>query len=131
MSYVIAAPEFVAAAASDLAEAQRLALRSQIARIIQHLAKLEYSPSIEPRNGWRHTIRFARLQTQRRIEDNPSQKSELGQFIVDGTRRGIELAIADLEEHGKIDELNANVLQRASFTPHQVLGDWFPAEPHR
>jgi len=64
-------------------------------RIIQHLAKLEHCPMVEPRNGWRRTIRLARLQAQRRIEANPSLKSELGQPVEDETRRGIELAIAD------------------------------------
>jgi hypothetical protein len=113
----------------DLGRSERLALRSQIMRIIQHLVKLEYSPSIEPRNGWRRTIRLARLQAQRRIEDNPSLKAELTRFAAEETRRGIELAIADLEEHGEVDELDASVLQRASYTEEQVLGDWFPEEP--
>ena len=44
---------------------------------------------------------------------------------------GIELAIADLEEHGEIDELDANVLRRTAYTEAQVLEDWFPEEPPR
>jgi hypothetical protein len=115
----------------DLGISQRSALRSQIMRIIQHLVKLEHSPSIEPRSGWRRTIQLARLQAQKRIEDNPSLKPELGRFIADETRRGIELAIADLEEHGEVDELDAIVLRRAAYTEVQVLGDWFPEEPAR
>ena len=113
----------------DLGRSQRLALRSQIMRIIQHLVKLEYSPSVEPRNGWRRTIRLARLQAQKRIEDNPSLKPELGRFVNEETKRGIELAIADLEEHGETDELDALVLRRARYTEQQVLGDWFPEQP--
>jgi hypothetical protein len=31
----------------------------------------------------------------------------LGRFIANETSRGIELAIADLEEHGEVDELDA------------------------
>ena len=115
----------------DLGRSQRLALRSQIMRIIQHLVKLEHSPSVEPRNGWRRTIRLARLQAERRVAENPSLRPELGRFIADETRRGIELAIADLEEHGETDELDANVLRRARYTEEQVLGDWFPEEPAR
>jgi len=110
---------------------QRSALRSQIIRIIQHLVKLEHSPSVEPRNGWRRTIRLARLQAQRRIQDNPSLKPELGRFIADEISRGIELAIADLEEHGEVDELDAIVLRRTAYTEEHVLGDWFPEEPVR
>ena len=115
----------------DLGISQRSALRSQIIRIIQRLAKLEHSPSVEPRNGWRRTIRLARLQAQRRIQDNPSLKLELGRFIADEISRGIELAIADLEEHGEVDELDAIVLRRTAYTEGQVLGDWFPEEPVR
>jgi hypothetical protein len=98
-------------------------------RIIQHLVKLEYSSAVEPGNGWRRTIRLARLQAQRRVEDSPSLKPELGQFVAAETARGIELAIADLEEQGKIDEVDAQALRRARYTEAQVLGDWFPEEP--
>ena len=37
----------------DLGKSLRLALRSQICRIIQHQVKLEHSPAIDPRSGWR------------------------------------------------------------------------------
>jgi hypothetical protein len=115
----------------SLGTSQRSALGSHILRIIQHLVKLEYSPAVEPRNGWRRTIRLARLQVQRRLKGNPSLKPELGQLIEDETGTGIELAIADLEEHAEIDEVEANVLRRAHFTEEQVLGNWFPEEPPR
>ena len=115
----------------DLGISQRLALRSQIMRIIQHLVKLEYSPSVEPRNGWRRTIRLARMQAQKRLEDNPSLQRELDGFLEDEARRGIELAIADLEEHGEPDEVDALVLRRARYSQEQVLGNWFPEEPPR
>ena len=80
----------------SLGRSQRSALGSHVIRIIQHLVKLEYSPAVEPRNGWRRTIRLARLQVQRRVEDSPSLKPELGQVVEAETRRGTELAIADL-----------------------------------
>src|SRR5437763_14853087 len=52
----------------SLGASERSALGSHILRIIQHFAKLEFSPAIEPRNGWRRTIRLARLQIQKRLE---------------------------------------------------------------
>ena len=114
-----------------LGASERSALGSHIMRIIQHFTKLEFSPAIEPRNGWRHTIRLARLQAQRRLEDNPSLKPELRRIVEQETRRGIEYAIADLEEHGEIDEVDANALRRKRYTVDQVLGNWFPSEPPR
>ena len=123
--------EHLAEEIEGLGISQRSALRGHITRIIQHLVKLECSPSVDPRNGWRRTIRLARLQAERQIKDNPSLKPELGRLIQDETGGGIELAIGELEEHGKIDEVEANVLRRARYTEEQVLGDWFPEEPPR
>ena len=123
--------EHLAEEIEGLGISQHSALCSHMTRIIQHLVKLEYSSSAEPRNGWRRTIRLARLQAEKRIRDNPSLKPELARFIEDETRGGIELAIGDLEEHDEIDEVDADVLRRASYTEEQVLGDWFPEEPPR
>jgi Domain of unknown function DUF29 len=113
----------------DLGNSQRSALGSYLMRIIQHLTKLEYSPTVEPRNGWRRTIRLARRQAQKRVDGSPSLRLELARLVEEETKRGIEYAIADLEEHGEIDEVEANVLQQARYTEEQVLGDWFPEEP--
>ena len=121
--------ENIAEEIESLGTSQRSAVGSHIMRIIQHLVKLEYSPAVEPRNGWRRTIRLARLQVQRRLKGNPSLKPELADLVRDETSAGIELAIADLEEQGEIDEVEANVLRRARYTEEQVLGDWFPEEP--
>jgi hypothetical protein len=113
----------------DLGKSQRSALSSHIARIVQHLVKLEHSAAASPRNGWRRTIRLARIQAQRRLEDNPSLKRELARIVQAELPRGIEQAIAELEEHGELDELDANVLRRTSYTVDHVLGEWFPPEP--
>ena len=39
----------------SLGKSDRRELRSQIRRILRHLLKLEASPSVEPRAGWRAT----------------------------------------------------------------------------
>ena len=36
----------------DLGKSQRLALRSRISTIIEHLVKLAHSPANDPRSGW-------------------------------------------------------------------------------
>ncbi len=113
----------------DLGRSQRSAVSSHIMRIIQHLAKLDHSPAVEPRAGWRNTIRLARVQIARRLEDNPSLKAELGRMVEQEARRGTELAISELQEQAEIDEVDANVLRRVRYTQEQVLGDWFPEEP--
>jgi hypothetical protein len=114
---------------ADLGVSQRSYVRSHIARIIQHLTKLEYSPATDPRNGWRRTVKVARLQIQRRLRDTPSLRPEMGRFVAEETKDGIEAAILDLEEYGEVDELTAMTVRRAHYTEEQVLGDWFPEEP--
>ena len=112
-----------------LGASERSALGSYIMRIIQHFAKLEFSPAVEPRNGWRRTIRLARIQAEKRLQDNPSLRRQLRRIVERETRSGIEYAIADLEEHGEIDEVDANALRRLRYSAEQILGDWFPPEP--
>jgi hypothetical protein len=115
----------------DLAKSLRRRLRSQIARIIQHQVKLEYSPAIEPRNGWRRTVRLARLDIDRILEDSPSLKREIPRLIEIESARAVQLAIFDLEEHGEIDQMELPTVKSRVYTEEQVLGEWFPEEPPR
>lgn len=112
-----------------LGNSQRSAVGSHIARIVQHLAKLDYSSAVEPRNSWRRSVRLARIKIEQRLTENPSLRSELSQIIEDEMRRGLEYAVADLEEYGEIDEVDANALRRIRYAREQILGDWFPPEP--
>ena len=107
----------------------RLGLRSQISRIIQHHVKLRYLPATDPRNAWRRTIRQAREEIARILDDSPSLRPEVAAMIAKETRRSIELAIRDLEEHDEISRLQMPAWQRARYTEEQVLGDWFAEEP--
>jgi hypothetical protein len=115
----------------DLAKSLRQRLRSQIARIIQHEVKLEYSPAIDPRNGWRRTIRLARIDIDRILEDSPSLKREIPRLIEKETAGAVQVAILDLEDHGEIDQMELPAIRNTSYTEEQVLGDWFPEERPR
>ena len=72
----------------SLGKSLRLALRSQIARIIRHAVKLEHLPASDPRIGGRRTIREARGEIGRIIEDSPSLRRELSLPIQDGDGSG-------------------------------------------
>jgi hypothetical protein len=106
-------------------------LRSQIGRIIQHQVKLEYSPAIEPRNGRRHTIRLARLDIGRILEESPSLKREVPYLIEKETAEAVQFAILDVEDQGEIDQMELLTIKNTAYTKEQVLGDWFPEEPPR
>ena len=112
----------------SLGKSVRVGLQSQIARIIQHEVKLEHSPALDPRKGWRHTIRQARAEIERILEDSPSLRREVPHLIKQETGRAVRLAISDMEEHGELDLLDLPTLRKASFTEEQILGDWFPEE---
>ena len=112
----------------DLAKSLRRRLRSQVARIIHHQVKLEYSPAIEPRSGWRRTIRLARLDITRILEDSPSLKREISRLIEKERAGAVQLAILDLEEHSEIDQMELPTIKNTTYTEEQVLGDWFPEE---
>ena len=45
----------------DLGKSERDAVRSQLARLLEHLLKLQHSPARESREGWYDTIGDARL----------------------------------------------------------------------
>jgi hypothetical protein len=119
----------------DLAKSQRRALRSQLSRILQHQVKLAHSPAIDPRKGWRLSILQARVEIEGILEESPSLKREVSRFIANAAQRAIDLAIAELEEHGElattdVGALRANAaLLLNSYTEDQILGDWFPPEP--
>lgn len=120
--------ENIAEEIEELGNSQRDAVRSYIGRVIQHLIKLEYSPALDPRSGWRRSVRLARLQIERRVRTSPSLKPELPRLVSEEARHGIELAVIDLEEYGEIDEATAVALRRTRYDADQVLGDWFPPE---
>jgi hypothetical protein len=106
----------------------RYALRSQISRIIQHQVKLEYSTAVDPRRGWRRTIRQARAEIRQILSDNPSLRREVPRFVEEETTPAVELALRDMEENDELHRLQLPSLRKATYTEEQALGDWFPEE---
>ncbi|HST76453.1 MAG TPA: DUF29 domain-containing protein, partial [Acetobacteraceae bacterium] len=56
----------------SLAKADRRALESHVASVIQHLMKLQASPATEPRRGWQDSVIEARAAIRRLLRDSPS-----------------------------------------------------------
>lgn len=107
----------------------KYALRSQILRIVPHLVKLQYSPAVDPRRGWRQTIRSARAEIDSILEDSPSLKKELPAIVARETRRGVEYAADDLMEFDELSRAQFPSMRRLIYSPEEILGDWFPPEP--
>lgn len=112
----------------SLGKSLKYALASQIFRVLHHLVKLEYSPAVAPRKGWRRSIRQARTEIRRILDDSPSLRREVAHMIADETRPAIEYAIQDLQDFDELDRHQLPSLEKAAYTEQQVLGDWFPEE---
>jgi hypothetical protein len=74
-------------------------VRSQVRRILEHLLKLEFSPSTPPRDDWRHSIAQARDEVEDRITASmqPDVAAELGKLFSRGRRD----AATGLRKHGE------------------------------
>lgn len=115
----------------DLAKSYRLSLRSHARRIVQHLFKLQHSPAIDPRDGWRRTVELARMEVSDLLDESPSLKRDIPAIVKKVVSSGIELALRDLERHEEISPTQTRILRKRSYTAEQIFGDWFPPEPPR
>ena len=118
----------IAEEVESVGRSERLALRSHIATVLEHLIKLQESPAIEPHNGWKASVLHARRQIHRTLKDSPSLRREVASIVADempgvGQDIAATLAIYGGQALVPIGEL--------SFTEDQVLGPWFPDYPVR
>ena len=115
----------------SLARSDRRALRNQIHRIVQHLAKLQFSPAADPRAGWRESIDDGRLQVELLLEDSPSLKAELDRVVAEQTPKAIKRAIGELAYHGEVDPTLERTIRATHYSAEQILEDWFFPAPAR
>lgn len=107
----------------SLGRSERYAIESHLQNLLTHLLKYRYDPAIEPRRGWRITIRNARRQiakrAQGRLHDYPSQY--------------LATAYRDAREDA-VDETGlplATFPEVCPWSAAQLLEhDWWPGEGH-
>jgi hypothetical protein len=105
---------------------ERLALRSHIATVLEHLIKLLASPATEPRNGWKTSVLQARGRIRRILKSSPSLRREVAVMIVDETLDVCRDVAATLAIYGEQPVVPVEAL---TFTEEQVMGSWFLDEP--
>jgi hypothetical protein len=110
----------------SLGISQRSALKSQIGRIIEHLLKLENSPAVDPRRGWIGSIRDARNEIDRILEDSPSLRSEIVAAIQAEARRALRKVEADPHDYGECEPATLARIRATTYSEEEVLGDWLP-----
>ena len=78
----------------------RRALESHVARIVEHLLKLRFSPAADPRDGWIDTVDRHRSKVARLLRDSPSLERELPDLLPDAQAEGFRFAARGLARDG-------------------------------
>jgi hypothetical protein len=112
----------------SLGTSQLSGVKSQVRRVMEHLLKLEHSPGIEPRAGWRRTIVEARDEISDDLTATLRRDAEpgLGLLYEQSRRR----AKAALHEHGEREAAQA-LPPSCPYNFDQIVGhDWYPPNRH-
>jgi hypothetical protein len=114
----------VAEEIEDLGTSERDTCRSQVERILEHFLKLAYSPSPQPRRGWRRSIVEARSVLENKL--SASIRRDVEQQLPRLYRTARRAAILALEEYEEAEA--ARLLPEAGpWTFEDVLrDDWYP-----
>ena len=120
--------EHLAEEVEDLGSEQRAGVRSRVRTVIEHLLKLQFSPAVEPRPGWRRTVRTRRQGIRDRLTTTirKAVEDDLRELYDDARANAVDGLMA-FGEQAAADALPAE----CPYTLEQILGDWFPAEPDR
>ena len=116
--------ERVAEEIEDLGKSARNAVRSQIRRIIEHLLKLGYSLSEEPRHSWIRWV--AEVRATLRDQLSPTLWRDADSMLSTLYRDGRRQAALGLHEHGE-QEAAASLPGACPYTLDQIVADeWYP-----
>ena len=107
----------------DLGGAAKKSVRSRVRTIVEHLLKLEHSPAVDPRAGWRETIRTQRDDL---LDDlTPTLSGELEQELAGLYAQARKRADGSLRDQGETAAADA-LPQICPYTLDQITGDWLP-----
>jgi hypothetical protein len=107
----------------DLGGALKRSVLNNAAVIVEHLLKLELSPAVDPRNGWRSSVREHRRRL--RFELTPRLRQILTEelaTVYDLARQDTAAALCDYGEHAAADAVPAH----CPYIIDQITGDWLP-----
>ena len=113
------------AAATTTRDDDKDAVRSQVRQIIEHLLKLEHSPSTHPRRAWRLSVREVRVRVNDALTGTLERETrEALDKLYEGGR---ELAVEAMREFGE-EAAASRVPDACPYTFDKILdAAWFPA----
>jgi hypothetical protein len=107
----------------SLGKCDRRALASQLARITEHLLKLQFGHAYEPRAGWKNSVDAHRAKARRILADSPGLKGELISLLNEGYEDGRRRAARLLG----VDRGPVTLPEVCPYTIDQLLDrDWWP-----
>jgi hypothetical protein len=113
----------VAEEIESLGNVQAHEIRRRLARIVEHLLKLQFSPAREPRRGWLETILQQRAEIESVLEDSPSLRRRLPEMLEWVAPRTAKRTATSLELWGEIEASEAVRQHDGHYTLAQVLED--------
>ncbi|KAA0688799.1 DUF29 domain-containing protein [Azospirillum brasilense] len=118
--------DHVAEEIEGMGKSDRRAINSHLARVIEHLLKLEFSPAPDPRGGWRRSVREQRAAAVDALADSPSLKGHVDLDLA--FRRGCGFASDGLGQD-RVDE--RDLPSECPYALEQLLDeDWWPVNRH-
>jgi len=107
-----------------LGRAERSALRSAIALILEHKLKFDHGLRDEPKAGWMRTIRAQQRHTRKILKDSTSLKPVAAILIGDEYADARDTALDSFEMHepARLDTYRAALPELCPYTETDVLG---------
>ncbi len=90
---------------------------------MQHLLKLQHSPAVAPRPGWRQIVRLHRAELADDL--TPTLRRRLAEELAEVYGGARKLAAGELGDHGG-DAAAQALPAECPYSLDQVAGDWLP-----
>jgi len=110
----------------SVGRSERAVLASHVRVILEHLAKLQVSPAIGPRAGWRESIRQARAAVAEPLEASPTLCRTLQDVVAREMPRARSLVAGALADHREEPSV---ALDSVDYEVADVVGTFFPTDP--
>jgi hypothetical protein len=120
--------EHLAEEVEDLGSEQQWAVESQLECVIEHLLKLEFSPSGGPRRQWMISVNNARGEIERRMTVTIRREIEPG--LPKRYRRARRNADLSLLDHGEKEAARALPADCPYAFDDLIADEWWPANRH-
>ncbi len=102
----------------SLGISQRSELRNRLIILIMHLLKWQYQPELQSRS-WNATITVQRDDLESVLNDNPSLRARLPEFISEAYPRAVKRAVSET------GLLKTTFPTECPFTPTQLMDEGF------